>query len=421
MNKLILFASAVMICLFGACSSDNDPDQNQKQEDIRYKPRVDIPLSSRQKEIMSSKKTFDINFFRNAYAKADSESRKRFIVSPYSASVCLAMLAEGADDNVRTDMMKAFLGKEASVEELSEMMQLMSESLADVDNTVKFKESNSVWYDKKVTLGSDFSKALSRYFNAPSSQCDMYSAQASKQINAWVKDATNGLIDKIFNDEEIPATDALLTNAIYFRGLWTEPFDMNKTSKASFNNASGNKVTVDMMSGTLSRCGGLDECGKVVHLSYGNQAYNMTVILPDGPVDEFVANLTAESWMKLRSLYSDRGVYVKLPRFTVSSEDLIINNVLKSIGFESNFAEGTSYDRICTGLKGSSLKVKHSTVLKVDESGSEGAAVTSTGLLTSPGEPSNEPIYFTADRPFIFIIDESSTGTILFAGVINEM
>ena len=419
MNRLLLASGAVAMMLFAACSSDSEPEQTRNPEDSQPKTRVDIPLSGSQKEMMESKTTFDFNLFRSAYANADSEARKLFVVSPYSVSVCMSMLAEGADDGVRADMIKALLGRDASVSELSELMSLMSESLADVDNTVKFKESNSVWYDSKVTIGSDFSKAVSRYFNAPSYQCNMYSPESARQINAWVKDATEGLIDGIYKDGDSPRSNAMLANAVYFRGLWSEPFDASLTSKASFTNASGKKVTVDMMSGHLDGCGAVAEGVKLVRLPYGNHAFFMTVILPDGPVDEFVANLTSESWKELRHLHSDSRVYIKLPRFTVDCDGLSMDEALKSIGFESSFADETSYDRICAALPGSSLKVRHSAVLKVDESGSEAAAVTSAGL--SSANMPNGTIDFTADRPFIFVIHESSTGAILFAGVVNEM
>ena len=147
----------------------------------------------------------------------------------------------------------------------------------------------------------------------------------------------------------------------------------------------------------------------------------MTIILPDGPVDEFVASLTAESWINLKNLYSNSEVYVKLPRFTVNCDGFSLNETLKSIGFESNFADETTYDLICKGLPGNSLNVNHSAILKVDEAGSEGAAATWEGWYGDPSGPTQEPIYFTADRPFIFIIDEVSTGAVLFAGVVNEM
>ena len=332
----------------------------------------------------------------------------------------MSMLAEGSDDVVRANMIKALLGREATVDELSELMKLMSESLVDVDNTVQFKESNSVWYDNKVVIGGDFSKAVSRYFNAPSYQCDMYSDQSTRQINDWVKDATENLIGKIFEEGAIPRTNAMLANAVYFRGLWSEPFDVSLTSKACFTNASGKNVTVEMMSGQIDRNGGIADGVKVVHLPYGNNAFSMTVILPDGPVDEFVASLTPESWKKLRYLVSNSRILVKIPRFTIGCDGLLLNDALKSIGFESNFAKGTSYDRICDDLPGNLLKVRHSAILKVDEAGSEAAAVTSAGWFSTQTNPDGT-IDFTADRPFIFVIDEISTGAILFAGVVNEM
>ena len=438
MNKGILFLGAVALWLFGACSGEEDSfnlkpteeeqiqnndneNNNENNDQIILKTRVDIPLSDRQKEIMKSKSTFDFNFFRSAYANADSEAKKLFVVSPYSASVFMAMLAEGADDDVRTEMIKALLGTEATIDELAGMMKLMSECLAKVDNTVKFKESNSVWYDNKVTLGKDFSNAVSQYFNAPSYQCDMYSIQAGKQINAWVKDATENLIESIIEDGYAPNTNTLWANVIYFRGQWTSPFEKKYTSKVLFHNNSGSETSVDMMSSDMSNLGYEGDGYKMVGLPYGNGAFTMYILLPDNSIDEFVKSLTPDYWKEMKEKLSVISLSLKLPRFTVNTDVNTLNKVLTTIGFKSNFAYDTTYDRICKELSGDQLMVCQSATLKVDETGSEGAAVTWGGWYGSDLDNHPETLYFTADRPFVFIIDEVSTGAILFAGVVNEM
>jgi serpin B len=242
-----------------------------------------------------------------------------------------------------------------------------------------------------------------------------------------VAGATKGKIEEIVQPPIPPEMVMYLINAIYFKGDWTYQFDEKKTEEAPFTLADGSEKTVDMMhqtEPTFAHYG--DETLEAVDLPYGDSLYTMTVLVPrrtpEGPAsaDSLAADLDAERWQAVtRGLReSERKAGVVLPRFELEYEKTL-NDVLKAMGMEEAFLPEQSDFSGINASAGEDLyisKVKHKSFVKVNEEGTEAAAATSVGIgLTSTGPP-----VVRADRPFLFVIRENHSGTILFIGKVGD-
>jgi serpin B len=255
-------------------------------------------------------------------------------------------------------------------------------------------------------------------FDAEVLGLDFSSPKAVSTINDWVKDKTEGLIDSIIEQSDRDVMMYLI-NAIYFKGQWMYEFDADHTSDESFSNADGAQKTVPMMSlhGTLPYAS-LDNLS-LIDLPYGDSLYSMTIVLPHSTesIDELAASLTSETWdewtAKLRPVELD----LFLPRFEIDYFSSL-RSVLVDMGMTDAFSNAADFSRINSDQELFISNVLHKTVLKVNEEGTEAAAVTAVEMrATSVGEE----VIFRVDHPFILAIREKNSGAILFAGKIMTL
>lgn len=206
-----------------------------------------------------------------------------------------------------------------------------------------------------------------------------------------------------------------LINAIYFKGTWVRQFDKSKTADAPFFAADGTTTTVPMM----SRAPGVeftsDADYSAVDLPYGNSAFTMTVVLPKGDIDAFAESFDAAKWNTLVNSLHDSDLPVYLPRFRMEWKRLL-NPDLEQLGMRLAF-EAADFTRMSPlSLNLVITKVLQKTYVDVDEEGTEAAAATSVGIGLTSARPE-----FRADRPFLVVIRERFSGTILFLGKIAKL
>ena len=207
-----------------------------------------------------------------------------------------------------------------------------------------------------------------------------------------------------------------LLNAIYFKGAWAHKFNKSDTKDEDFEGAASK---VPMMHQKTSLLYTDNDVCQALQLPYGNSAYRMTVLLPrEGKsIDDVLQTLTAEKW---DHEYCDRMVSVdadvKLPRFE-SNTDMGLNAVMSALGmplaFDADRAEFPNFCSVPTFIG----MMKQVARIKLNEEGTEAAAVTVIGMYTTyvgPSEP--QQVVFHANRPFLYVISELSTGAIFFIG-----
>ena len=355
-----------------------------------------------------------------SFKQLDKEDRERnILISPLSISTALAMTYQGAGTTTK-EAMAGVLGY-TGIEDakLKESYQNLIPYLNGLDDKVELNISNSLWVREGEELKEDFLTANKDSFKASVTPLDFNKANAPDQINQWVSEATNKKIDKIINSPLPSDTIMYLINAIYFKGDWAEQFDSKNTAKAQFRAGNGSTNEVMMMSRT-----GKVEYGKggdfqAVRLPYGKGKAAMYCILPekDQTINDFIATLDTGRWKGIKESIRERDeVNLQLPRFKLEYGIRNLNDSLTALGMGEAFTDKADFsgigDNVCIS------RVLHKAVIEVNEEGSEAAAATAVEIRPTSAA---EPLAFIADRPFLFVIADDQTGTILFMGKVYEV
>lgn len=390
------------------------PDRDLSEEIPPYHDYTRLILTPEQQKAREANNGFAVNLFKDVVAASGLENA---LTSPFSLNAALTMAANG-DDGVTRDQIVSYLGYDSDngLRDANSFISYMAENLGSVDTRAYALVSNSVWTSTGVTLKSGFSNALAEWFDAESSQTDLGSKEGMDAINQWCERKTNGMI-KDFLKEPIYAMLAIV-NATYFKGMWESPFEKELTRSADFRNLDGSISKVNMMAGLKSVAYAELSDAQVLSLNYGNGNFRMRCILPREGTDfnSFVSTMTpAEIESKFAAAKPELCI-VNMPKFNLSSrndlDEILIKEGLTGLtspGF-NNMVEGS--DIIA--------RVIQQTTVSTEEGGTEGAAVTMVIGDTS-SDPGISYPEITLDRPFIFIIDESSTGTILFMGSVARL
>ncbi len=372
-------------------------------------------LTATEKKIIEADQKFSYELFQRGISRAPGEN---LLISPLSVSMALSMVLNGAEGDTYEAMLEALKFEGLTLDEINEGYKSITELLVNLDPDVKFTVANSIWFREGLPVKETFLDQVRDAFGATAESHDFSLKETVDIINQWVSIHTEGMIDSII--DEIAENEVMfLINALYFKGDWLSQFDINDTEKADFYLEDGSKKSVDLMSQSGRFASYFSDTVHMVELPYGDSLFSMTVLLPANsstPIDEFIENnISNKTLLNWRSKLSDgtQEIVVQLPRFEIEYEESL-NDLLKEMGMEIAFDEwhadftgiaDISPDNIAIG------DVKHKTVIRVDEEGSEAAAVTNVGMIAT-----SMPPVLRADRPFVFIIHERESGTNLFMG-----
>ena len=371
-------------------------------------------LSTDEQQVIATSNGFAFDLLREVNRdRADSN----VFLSPLSVAMSLGMTMNGAAGETFDEMRSALGFGAATHEETLRAYKSLIELLRNLDPQVQFELANAIWTRQEFApfVEPAFLDEARNYFDAEVGMLDFAAPAAVTTINDWARTHTNGKIDHVIDgiDDWIVM---LLANAIYFKGDWRERFDKAHTRPESFALRSGTTTTVPTMQrdGALRRAGVPQ--GTVIDLSYGGDAWSMTILLPDPGVDvnAFIAGLTPDTWNAATTSLNDWSGDLHMPKFKLAWSGRL-NEPLKSLGMRRAFVPyGADFTRISHTM-GDQLYidfVKHDTYVDVNEEGTEAAAATTTGvgIVCACG--------VHIDRPFVFAIRERLSGTILFVGKI---
>lgn len=400
MRKILAFIGVALLTA-SSCSESDVPV---------VKPE---PFTLKSAEVIKQTDAFNWKVFKavNELAKPG----ENVVVSPISITQAFGMAINGATgDNL--DEMLAVLGF-TDQEGLNEAYKNIRGALSSADPKVAMEIANSAWYRDGFVIKEPFFDALRSYYGARVSGLDFDNADQAKQVmNDWVKTSTRGKIPSIIDQIE-EAHILFLINAVYFNGEWSSRFDKSKTTDAPFSLANGSSVNVKMMQQKEDFQLYSGENYSALRLPYGDKSFAMTLILPQGSEDAtgIVAQLGNGLWDRLVEPVSESEVNVYLPRFKVECTFNLIP-ALRSIGMQRAFYDEQGFRNVADDNIIIS-DVRHKTFIEVDERGTEAAAATSIGFVTTSMPMVHE---FRVDRPFVFVISEKETGAILFAGKIEN-
>ena len=354
--------------------------------------------------------------------------------SPYGINAALSILANGATGDTQTEILHGLSAD--NVEALNDGHKRFSDFVA-VNYGETFAEANLLLIDKKFIgrgIDKNFRSVVTDVYKSEVREAD-FSGNLDgerKKISRFVNEKTNGFIPD-YKSIVTAGTVTDLLNVVYFKGDWALQFDARRTGDGDFTNRDGSKSVVKMMNKTFDEeiAYRADEnfCG--IKLPYSANAA-MLLILPTDENSLDVAELWHNQTVEYREKFLDglqRGypfdgkVVVRLPKFELDIENSLVDN-LKSIGIEKAFENDAEFFNIVNGTQLKIGNAKHRAKVKVDEKGTEAAAVTEIvmveGAMPHPGKPP-KIVYFEAERPFLFVIRDTQSGVTLFAGVVNSM
>ena len=426
MKKFNLFLMGLAAIGAVGCSSDEPKGGAENGEDT---PRVEIELSRGQQEVVNAQNGFALRLFNQLLSTG--APTKNHIVSPLSLSLALSMTANFFNDTATTEIYTTLGYEGATSEEVNSLARVMMDRLPAADGKTRLAIANSLWIQNDFPVLDTFKQDGMNWYDAEVSNVELSSDAAKNTINSWIKKKTNGMIPVVLGkDMELDMFDlAVMINAMYFKSQWMFRFPKKDTKEKLFNNVSGSKPLVKMMtSGSDARLLGLvdDEGTSIASLPYGNGTFHMTLVMPAEGKDlqSFVAGLTQEDLEQYETELSstDTGIktcQVTIPRFThESSYDLM--ETLQSLGIQLAMTPAADFTRLSpvTGI-GIQKAVQCNKII-VDEEGTEAASTTVVvvGSYTSGFSPASRIVF---DRPFIYMITEESTGAILFMGTVAEM
>ena len=399
-----------VVILIASCDGISAPDENVP---ITSLPRE---LSVAEGKLIEADNRFAFKLFR---AINDEAGDSNLFISPLSVGMALGMTYNGAAGTTQEAMQQTLELQGMTIAEVNQSYRDLIDLLTGLDSRVEFTIANSIWYRPEWAFEQAFLDVNREFFDAEVVGLDFDAPTAGRQVNQWVADKTKGKIDKIVADGPLSDLIMLLINAIYFKADWTSQFDKSLTEDGPFTLKDGSRTTAKMMwhkdpvSVWLYRGDGVT----VVDLPYGGQAFSMTILVPDSPqgIDALVGGLTQEQWSSWIAGLDSTGLVVSMPKFKLEYE-IKLNDVLQGLGMAVAFAPGEAdFTRMYVPGGIWIDWVLHKTFVDVNEEGTEAAAVTAVAMTVSAGPPS-----LIIDRPFVFVIREKFSGTILFMGKVMD-
>lgn len=355
--------------------------------------------------------------------------------SPYGINAALSILANGATDDTLKEILSALDAD--NLDSLNADHKNFSEHVAkNYGGENFFGEANLLLIDKSIIgrgIDKNFKRVVTNDYKSDVREANFSGDidNERKKITRWVSDKTAGFIPDYKSIAEVSTLTDLL-NVVYFKGKWKFPFKPQNTDREDFTNHDGSKVQVDMMHAVFKEkvaCRA-DDKFKGIELLYTDNAA-MYLILP---VEDTALDV-AEQWNNQSADYRanflnalknstafDGNVIVNVPKFELDIENNLVKN-FKAMGIRRAFENDAELFKI---IKDTSLKIgnaKHRAKVKVDEQGTEAAAVTEISLVETSAVPNPLPpkeFYFIADRPFLFVIRDVKSNVTLFAGVANH-
>lgn len=354
---------------------------------------------------------FGFDLFQELHA---AEPTDNIFISPMSISTALSMALNGAAGQTYTDMQGAMRVPNWEQNRLNAAYRSLLEVVPNLDPKVQLQIANSIWYRDTYVVRQEFLDVNRTFFKSQVSALDFNSPAAKATINKWVNDQTKGLIKDIVKDIS-PETVMFIINAVYFKGTWRHQFDAKKTNQQPFFLADGTQKNVDMMLlPKVSLPVFSDDRLTAIDLPYGDSIFSMTILLPNEgySMDALVTSLSAASWrVWLDNLSDSPRMTFGMPKFKMEYEQLL-NRALTDMGMGIAFApRQANFTNIAKDEELHISAVRHKAFVEIDEKGTEAAAVTSIEIETTSLPPE-----IIVNRPFVFVIRDNKTNSVLFIG-----
>ncbi len=421
-----LIAALLLGSMLGACSSSVSIEEAGEPKYVNmYQEVKPVRLTAEQTVFANDNNGFTLNFFQSLNGKMKNRS---IVCSPLSITYVLSMVNDGATGTTEQELEQTLGFHKGGIQAVNDYCKNLIDNLPHVDEKVQLNVANAIFVNDKYQLKKQFQQDMANYYDAKAEALDFSSPSTLDRINGWCDEKTRGMIPKILEQVD-PRTVSYLLNAIYFKAEWASMFEKNETREEAFTTPDG-ETRVPLMHQNVYMNYLRNDQYAAVSIPYGNGQWMMTVMLPeDGKTtDDVISSLAASGWSTdfLKNPLREARRYavdLKLPRFETAFDTDDAGGLIELLmgmgirrAFDGNSAE---IPNMCENGDLYISMMKQKAKIKVNEEGSEAAAVTIAGLnfLSAVADTQEPPkATFHANRPFVYLIHEQSSGVILFVG-----
>jgi serine protease inhibitor len=407
--SIVLFVVALLGLT--ACSPFQSNTKIKAEDMMNKRTAASVSNLSPDATFIANTADFSIQLFQETFA-----GKQNTLISPLSVLQALAMTANGADRETLAQM-ENLLGQGMKLAELNPYLHTYTQSLLNgEDGTLKL--ANSIWFnddEKRLRVEPDFLQTNADYYKAAAYRA-AFDHGTVADINRWVNNNTDGLIDQMV-EELNPNAVMLLINAIVFEAEWESPYWATSVRKDTFTAADGSKLTMDMMNSAEYKYVNDGQATGFIK-PYTNHKYSFVALLPDESIaiEEYVASLTGASWLKAIGDAEATAVHAVLPKFKYDYA-ASMNETLRKLGIPDAFSQDKAdFSKLGTSPAGNIFigDVLHKAYISVDELGTKAGAATKVEMLAG-----SAPNFITVklDRPFVYAIIDDETKLPIFIGV----
>jgi serpin B len=365
--------------------------------------------------------TQSINAFSFKLFELVNDEQKNCFFSPYSVFGALSLTSVGAKKETQLEMLKALEIEEAK--NAPEQFKNLTDEFKS-NREIELLTANSIWLHKTLKLKKSFSKLSNEYYDAKCKNVDFDDdakrEEARKEINGWVEKQTKEMIKNFIRPGVLTdGTGMVLVNAVYFKALWETAFTKEETAPEKFLAASGKKINCQMMNSRVNALYYEDESLQAIEIPYKKKEASMMVILPKENTKSAIKGIDYKYFTDITKSLELKRVKLSIPKFKMEVM-YELKDIMMIMGMKTAFSRDADFSGITGGKDLTISKILHQSVIDVNESGTEASSSTAVISMRSTMVTKDIPIVFKADRPFLFLVKENGTNTILFMGYMAE-
>ncbi|UCF13766.1 MAG: serpin family protein [Thermoplasmatales archaeon] len=409
----IIISAAVFVAVL-----QNQPGSDIIDEDIIPDDEEPTPLGNLSFHDAVNSFAFDI--FREVHEVNEGN----LFISPYSIFTALAMTYEGARGETAKEMASVL-----NVKQDNESFHIYMKNLYEVLNTkneeYNISTANALWVKENLQLLEAYLNVIREYYGGDATEVDYSNpTEAAAIINQWVENHTNGLIkDLITADAISPLTALILTNAIYFKGIWKTQFDPVNTTNRTFETNAETSVEAPTMSlidtEDVFYYTETDDL-QILELPYTGDDISMIILLPkNNDLSTAIDTIDIEMFSEWTGSMVETKMDIYLPKFKVETS-YSLGDYLIDLGMNIPFTSDADFSGITGGRDLFISKVLHKAFIDVNEEGTEAAAATAVIMELTTVNGGSPRIVFDCNHPFMYLIQHKQTESILFMGSISD-
>jgi len=380
-----------------------------------------IPDSVADSSLTAGNGRFAVELFREISRESQGDN---IFFSPFSISMAMGMTWNGATGETARQM-ASVLNFDMPVYFVNRSFERITERISSGTagemggEPLTMTVSNGIWVQNGFQLLNSFTEAVTGCYGASAENLDFTGDPegSREEINEWVAENTmQKIIDLLAPGTITPDTRLVLTNAVYFKASWLYPFEELATAEGGFTRGDGEKVTVPMMNQTEFFDYASSDEWQAVRMPYAGGSSSMLIILPRN-MESYLEGFDEEAIPDVERRLSRVNVALSMPRFEFS-QSITLGDILISMGMELPFSGEADFTPITGNPDLFISQVLHKAYVKVNEEGTEAAAATAVvmNITSAPGSVEQ----MIVNRPFLFLIKNDETGSILFMGLVYD-